>query len=253
MSLRRRRVAAAALAALTVCVVVVGVRAARGDGEPTTQVGPVSTSTTTATTTAAPSPTTSARPTLPDYRSTGDFSRSPTGTPVRGRSTGQLVTYRVEVERGSGVTTSEFAATIDRTLRHERGWTRGGHWRFQRIVRHEPDVTIRLATPRTVDRACGAAGADTDGYTSCRAGSVIWLNLDRWYIGVPHVPNLHTYRAYLINHEVGHALGRGHERCPGRGRPAPVMVQQTLVLGGCIPNAWPRTPGGREITGPPAE
>jgi hypothetical protein len=69
------------------------------------------------------------------------------------------------------------------------------------------------------------------------------LNLARWRLSVPEyvagqVP-LESYRQYMINHEVGHELGYGHEPCPGRGRPAPVMQQQTLGLYGCVANAWP--------------
>lgn len=173
------------------------------------------------------------------------------GSPVRGRATGQLLTYRVEVEQGSGVEPRQFARAVDTTLRNPRGWTAGGHWRFQRVTTSTPDLTIRLATPDTVDKQCAAAGASTHGYTSCRAGAYVMLNLDRWEQGVPHVKSLTGYRHYLVNHEVGHALGKGHERCPGKGRPAPVMVQQTHGLQGCTANAWPRTAGGREITGPP--
>ncbi|MDN5717960.1 MAG: DUF3152 domain-containing protein, partial [Janibacter sp.] len=64
--------------------------------------------------------------------------------------------------------------------------------------------------------------------------------------------DLQLYRHYLVNHEVGHGLGKGHERCPRKGSPAPVMVQQTLSLHGCTANPWPRSSSGRMITGPPA-
>ena len=48
-----------------------------------------------------------------------------------------------------------------------------------------------------------------------------------------------TYRHMVVNHETGHWLGHGHLGCAGRGRPAPVMMQQSKGLAGCRHNPWP--------------
>ena len=91
----------------------------------------------------------------------------------------------------------------------------------------------------------------TGGYTSCRYGDRAVINLARWATAVPdYEGDVATYRLYVVNHEVGHALGNGHVRCPGAGRPAPVMMQQTLGLGACRPNVWPYLNGHR-YSGPP--
>ena len=45
-------------------------------------------------------------------------------------------------------------------------------------------------------------------------------------------------------------LGEGHVGCPGRGKPAPAMMQQIKGMKGCVPNVWPYDAKGRLITGP---
>jgi hypothetical protein len=154
------------------------------------------------------------------------------------------VTYRVEVEIGTGQGASAFAAAVDATLAAPASWAGQGRWSVQRVNGNDVDLVIRLATPTTVGKVCEAAGLGDDGYTSCRTGKLIMINLDRWLNAVPdYRGDVAMYRHYVINHEVGHGLGFGHQACPGPGRPAPVMQQQTYGLNGCLPNGWPYVAG----------
>ncbi|TCB97146.1 DUF3152 domain-containing protein [Micromonospora zingiberis] len=167
------------------------------------------------------------------------------GEPASGSGSGRLLRYRVAIERDiDGIPPTDFAAEVTEILSDPQGWTAGGQWRLRRVgagQRH--DFTIYLATPRTRDLLC----QDTpDGYTSCRNGDRVVLNVARWVKGAPAFgTDLAHYRQYLVNHEVGHRLGMGHELCPGRGRPAPVMQQQTLGLHGCTANGLPYLNGRR--------
>ncbi|MGQ5264592.1 DUF3152 domain-containing protein [Micromonospora sp. ZYX-F-536] len=169
-------------------------------------------------------------------------------TPGSGDS-GRLMRYRVVVERDiRGLPVADVAASVSATLNDPRGWTAGGDRRLRRVGAGGPvDFTIYLATPGTRDTLCQDV---PDGYTSCRNGDRVVLNVARWVEAVPgYGAGLAAYRQYMVNHEVGHRFGLGHERCPGRGRPAPVMQQQTLGLHGCTANAWPY-PGGVRYRGP---
>lgn len=172
--------------------------------------------------------------------------------------TGPLRRYRVAVEQGAEEDLDAFAAAVDLALGDPRSWTGGGRLRLQRVpdgAAH--DFTVYLATPDTAGRMCAAGGVDirVSGrpYTSCRATGKAIINLERWRRSAPHLVSagvpLDTYRTYVVNHEVGHELGHGHERCPGRRRPAPVMMQQTLFLNGCVANPWPYL-SGRRYAGP---
>ncbi|WP_370518980.1 DUF3152 domain-containing protein, partial [Micromonospora sp. AMSO12t] len=186
----------------------------------------------------------------------GSFGYDDRVGPVLGDA-GTLRRYRVAVESGAGEDAGEFAAAVERALAGPGSWV-DGELRLQQVraaSRH--DFTVYLATARTAGRLCAAGGVNIrvggKPYTSCRAPGKVIINLDRWRLSVPHfvsakVP-LSVYRTYVVNHEVGHQLGHRHERCPGRGRVAPVMMQQTLFLNGCVANPWPYR-DGRRYAGP---
>jgi hypothetical protein len=153
---------------------------------------------------------------------------------------GTLRTYRLEVEPATGIDPHVFTAIAEQVLNDERGWTGAADWALQRVADREADIRVVLATPATVDRLCARAGLHTGGRVSCYNGRFAALNVDRWRTGAKAFDGpLREYRRYLLNHEVGHGLGYGHERCPRAGGPAPVMQQQTLTTAPCRPNAWP--------------
>jgi hypothetical protein len=195
----------------------------------------------------------------PAYPSTGPGTYAfATGSGAVLGSGGPVRRYRVAVEDGGPVGLAEFTALVDATLGDGRSWIAGGDVRLRRVsARSGYDFTVMLVTPGTAFRLCASGGLDIrwrgQPYTSCRVGERVVINLARYLTGVPgYGAPLTVYRQYAINHEVGHALGHRHELCPGRGRPAPVMQQQTFGLRGCVAYSWPYR-SGRRYAGPAGE
>lgn len=145
-------------------------------------------------------------------------------------------TVRVEVEAGLEIDPALFAQTVMTTLNDPRGWGADGSISFARTD-GPADLRVVLASPDLVDELC--APLDTVGLFSCGTDGHAVLNHTRWVEGVPHFGDRTLYRQYLVNHEVGHLLGHRHEQCPGAGRLAPLMQQQTGSSGSCVPNGWP--------------
>jgi len=156
-----------------------------------------------------------------------------------------LRTVRVgfQVERGAGINGTEAAAIISATLGDPRGWQTRDQVRFRAVspaavASGDVDITIVLASPDLTDKLC--APLKTRGQVSCFNMRKVVLNVRRWTQGVPgYGTDLAAYRQYMVNHETGHGLYHGHVECPRKGALAPIMLQQSKGLDGCLPNPWP--------------
>jgi hypothetical protein len=156
--------------------------------------------------------------------------------------TGALRRFTVEVEGGIGEDPNAFAAAVEGILFDDRGWAGGGAGgapvALQRVAGGPADFRVVLASPAATDDLCRPLR--TNRVFSCHQAGKAVVNLFRWREGAEASGlGLDEYRHYVVNHEVGHALGHGHRPCPAAGAPAPVMMQQTKGIGACAPNAWP--------------
>lgn len=271
---RRRPYARAVLLGVGLTALLVGGGAAlvgwpesdpTAEAAPPADEGPGSAATTTPapSTTADPGPSPSRSPESGPEPDSGAPSRIPIppdgpGTFTTARSAGSpagsggtVRRYKVQVEKGIDLSERQAAVEIETILAHPRGWTSDGRHSFQLVGSGPSDFDVKIATPGTVDRICGAAGLLTRGEVNCTVGRTVVVNLKRWVLGSEQFDGpVSEYRALIINHEVGHRIGRGHVTCGGKGKPAPAMMQQIKGLQGCHANAWPYASSGTYITGP---
>ncbi len=160
---------------------------------------------------------------------------------------GQKYRYRVDVEQGLGLDGELFAQAVQKTLNDNRSWAHNGGRTFERISSGKPDFVITLASPGTTAFWCAKSELDTtEDNVSCDSAATdrVMINAYRWAQGsVTYGDKIYSYRQMLINHEVGHRLGKGHVTCDKDGELAPVMQQQTKFLDHdgihCRANPWP--------------
>ena len=121
---------------------------------------------------------------------------------------------------------AQFVNAVKRILLDARGWRKYGYEFIFVDPKDKCDITVRLASIRHMEREYDES---FKGLSVCNmATRVIDINSGRWFGGseASGLP-LDQYRQYVINHEVGHALGcrqHAHQCVDGV---APVMMQQT--------------------------
>ena len=141
------------------------------------------------------------------------------------------ITYLVVVDPDVDFPLADFRRDVAICLADPNGWESKGY-RFVE-VNTNPHVLIHLSSLK------GLKQAGCDHTLSCAelGGHEMHINEHRWRHGTKRSgQDLDGYRQYVISHEMGHILGRDHVKCPGKGQPAPIMLQQTLGLRGCLPN-----------------
>jgi hypothetical protein len=150
----------------------------------------------------------------------------------------RTITYEVVTRGDVRADLGEFRATAAAVLGDARGWSLGGSVRFVRVS-SGGQFTLVLASPSAV----AAASSVCSPLYSCRVGRQVLINDRNWRETTPGWRSAKgsraEYRRYVVNHEVGHFLGFGHVGCARSGARAPVMMQQSKGLQGCVPSGWP--------------
>ncbi|MEU4320140.1 DUF3152 domain-containing protein [Nocardia fluminea] len=150
-----------------------------------------------------------------------------------GAGTERVFRYTVEVE--DGIDTTPFggdiavAKMVETTLANPKSWTNDPKFGFQRIDAGPADFRLSLTSRESTRAACGFEIPIDSSCYNADLDRVV-LSEVRWVRGaLAFDGDIGSYRQYLINHEVGHAIGyHGHQPCETDGGLAPIMMQQTF-------------------------
>jgi hypothetical protein len=143
----------------------------------------------------------------------------------------KTITYRVAVDGDVGYPLAKFTEEVQIYLADPYGWEAHG---YTFVYSPKGNIIIKLSSKETL-----AKSGCYDGRLSCAdmGGIHMNINADRWIHGSSKSKlDLEDYRQYVISHEMGHILGHDHVKCSKKGAPAPIMMQQTLGIGECVPN-----------------
>ncbi len=160
-----------------------------------------------------------------------------------------------------------FTLTVWYLLHHRQGWRQAVAFRIVQDA-SKADVVVSLVPHAILARRFRALGRpDLVGMSATQqrgpgeGAAQVWINAMRWMQGPdravtvafpsgrlvrrPH-ERLDLYRTYLINHELGHALGIGH--LPPRDGQCSIMTQQTRTLPqGARFQPWPEAEAIRHV------
>lgn len=141
-----------------------------------------------------------------------------------------------------------FSNKVKSVLKHIKGWEYIDNsiqfifveWDVFPSINSFHKISIRLSSNKTISKICGSLIPSKKLSCCDMITKQCWLNFYRWAHGskASGLP-LYKYRNYMINHEVGHALGRLHAKCPCENCSAPIMMQHTVTIGNCKPNDKP--------------
>jgi hypothetical protein len=175
---------------------------------------------------------------------------------------GKVYRYSIDVEKGlTGLDLNQYAEQVQSVLADPRSWA--GHGvSVQRVDSGRIDFHVTLVSSLTVRDLCGyEIKVETSCYLPAGANSAakvdrVIINDARWVRGATaYIGDIAAYREYLINHEVGHALGHQHAHACLPGGQAPAMMEQTIGLTSaethklCQANPWPYPPGAKGAPG----
>jgi len=152
------------------------------------------------------------------------------------RNTGvRTITYTVSVRGAVSGDIEEFRRIVRETLTDSKGWIRAGV-KFEEVASGGAMLMV-LAVGSEIGVFAGCSAT-----LSCVVHPQVMINDSRWMNGSESYRDvgLASYRQMVINHEVGHYLGHNHiATCETGTGLAPVMLQQSTGLLGCLANPWP--------------
>lgn len=205
----------------------------------------------------------------------GTFSVVPgAGIPVD--DAGDVRWVSVSVEDGVAVNADAFKNYVISTLNANRGWGTEHAVQFvatdgvadYRIVLASPYTAAVLCpdthvvipiVPETEEAEAEVAEADTPSATpatdtpwSCGDDGVVVISSYDWTAGfAAFAADYEGSRTYLINHRIGHLMGREDVICEG-GRADIMVVQEAELPAGCEANPWPNPDAPADFVDPEA-